>query len=79
MPIKHYYGKSEDETHGDLSWINSRIGLLPIAIQREVEERYDYIFLKLKNDGEKRYRQRANLWLLRTTEKNKAVNDGGYF
>ncbi len=79
MMPKHYYGKKEGETHGDGSWILERIGLIPIAMQQEVSERYSYIFLKLKEDGERAYRRRANLWLLRTTEKNKCVNTGGYF
>lgn len=79
MLPRHYYGKKEGETHGDASWILERIGLIPIAMQQEVAERYSYIFLKLKEDGERRYRFRANTWLRLTTEKNKCADTGGYF
>lgn len=81
MLPKHYYGKYEEETHGDLSWISERIGMLPISMQSEVTDRYSHIYFKLKEEGAIGFRRRANLWLLRTTEKNKAThtNDGTFF
>ncbi|MCP4051792.1 MAG: hypothetical protein GY739_01800 [Mesoflavibacter sp.] len=77
--LKHYYGKEEGETHGDLSFCLERIGMVPISMQAEIAERYSYIYLKLKTEGERGFRRRANLWLLRTSEKNKCKNTGGYF
>lgn len=81
MLPKNYYGKGEGETHGDASWILERIGMLPIAMQGDVTDRYSHIFFKMKEEGDRGFRRRANLWLLRTTEKNKAThtNDGTYF
>ena len=81
MLPKHFYGKAEGETHGDLAFILERVGLLPIAMQQEITERYSYVYLKLKEEGERGSRRRANLWLLRTTEKHKCVTtqDGSYF
>ncbi len=77
--LKHYYGKNESESFGDKSWILERIGMVPISMQAEIAERYSYIYLKLKTEGERGFRRRANLWLLRTSEKNKCKNTGGYF
>ncbi len=77
--LKHYYGKEEEQTHGDYRWLLERIGMVPISLQAEIAERYSYIYLKLKTEGERDFRRRANLWALRTTEKNKCKNTGGYF
>ena len=76
MP-KNYYGAKPDESHGDGAWIAERIGLVPIAIQREIADRYNYIYLKLV--GDKKQRFRANTWLRETTEKYKCKNQEGYF
>ena len=80
MP-KNFYGSKSNETHGDKLWISERIGLLPIAMQPEVAERYNYIYTKLIDDGERRYRFRVNCWLRLTTDKYKIiqVDDGSYF
>lgn len=80
MP-KHYYGCQSSQAHGDGSWISEQVGLLPISMQSEVAERYSYIYSKLINDGEKRYRFRANCWLRLTVDKYKIVqvDDGSYF
>ncbi len=77
--LKYYYGKEDGETHGDLNWIRERIGLTPICMQSEIAERYSYIYFKLQSEGEKGHRRRANIWLRKTTEKNKCQNTGGYF
>ena len=81
MLPRYYYGKDEDETHGDASFISERIGLLPISMQSEVIDRYSHIYFKLKEEGNKDFARTAQLWLLRTTEKNKAnhIEDGSYF
>ncbi|MCP4320252.1 MAG: hypothetical protein GY787_00010, partial [Alteromonadales bacterium] len=51
--LKHYYGKEEEQTHGDLSFCLERIGMVPISMQVEIAERYSYIYLKLKTEGER--------------------------
>ena len=79
MP-KNFYG-SQGETHGDREWISERIGLLPIAYQSDVADRYNYIYTKMVSEGDKEARSRANTWLRLTVDKHKVVqvNDGSYF
>lgn len=80
MP-KNYYGSRSDQTYGDGSWISEQVGLLPIAMQSEVAERYSFIYSKLVIDEDRKARFRANCWLRLTVDKHKIVNvdDGSYF
>lgn len=77
MLPKNYYGAKQDETHGDGQWVSERIGLVPIAMQEEISDKYNYIYLKLTGDAKQRFR--ANSWLRLTTEKYKCKLQEGYF
>jgi hypothetical protein len=79
MLPRHHYDKSDNQGFNDSEWISGQIDKLPISKQKDTAQRYSDIYLKLTTEKDKKARFKANGWLRKTVDKNKAIDTGGYF
>jgi len=68
-----YDGGVSGERFGDRQWLKEQIDLLPIAMQKDVSNRYKEIYRSLAGDEAQRFR--SNSWLRKVVKKSKVVVD----
>lgn len=73
MNDSYYDGGCNGERFGDLSWIKEQVDSLPVAMQKDVRERYSVIYRSLAGENNQRFR--SNSWLRKVVKKHKVVID----
>lgn len=73
MNDSYYDGGIHGAKFGDDKWLREQVDLLPVAMQKDVTERYKEIYRSLAGDDKQRFR--SNSWLRNVVKKHKVIID----